>query len=197
VDGTDFHIRQPSLKTDKIKKLSKEDRKAYRKSWFTHKFNGAGLRYEVGICIATGNIVWVNGPFKPGIFNDLAIFKNKLIHYLIPGEQVEADKGYYGLPLHISTPIEKEDEDLTEEEKRFKKYKHGAALRHETVNHVFKTWEILNQVYRHDRKKYGDVFWAIATLTQICFDMGEKHNYQVEYVGQTYAQAAEYLEEFI
>jgi hypothetical protein len=51
VDGTDFHIREPE---------------PFDPEWYTKKFNGPGVRYEVGIAIQTGYIVWVNGPFKPG-----------------------------------------------------------------------------------------------------------------------------------
>ena len=32
-------------------------------AWFSHKFHGPGLRYEVGISISSGYIVWINGPF--------------------------------------------------------------------------------------------------------------------------------------
>ena len=33
---------------------------------FSKKFNGPGIKYEVGICIKTGFIVWINGPFPAG-----------------------------------------------------------------------------------------------------------------------------------
>ena len=41
---------------------------------FSEKFNGPALKYEVGVCIATGHIVWVNGPFM-GAEADVTIFK--------------------------------------------------------------------------------------------------------------------------
>jgi hypothetical protein len=32
------------------------------KKFMSHKFKGNGLKYEVGVCIATGCIVWIHGP---------------------------------------------------------------------------------------------------------------------------------------
>ncbi|KAL3791579.1 hypothetical protein ACHAW5_000882 [Stephanodiscus triporus] len=34
----------------------------FAKEFMSHKFMGNGLKYEVGVCIATGHIVWVHGP---------------------------------------------------------------------------------------------------------------------------------------
>jgi hypothetical protein len=64
------------------------------KALYTHKFNKPGLRYEVAECICTGWIVWIHGPFLPGDWNALAIFRDGLKHLLWKGERVEADDGY-------------------------------------------------------------------------------------------------------
>ncbi len=58
VDGTDFRIREPT---------------PFSPKWFSYKFKGAGLRYEVGLLLETGDIVWVNGPFSCGKWIDLEI----------------------------------------------------------------------------------------------------------------------------
>jgi hypothetical protein len=34
--------------------------------YFLHKLSGPGLKYEIGICILTGWIVWYNRPFLTG-----------------------------------------------------------------------------------------------------------------------------------
>ena len=49
VDGTDFHIQEPAQ---------------FDPKWYSHKFKGPGLCYEIGVCIKTRWIVWVNGPFS-------------------------------------------------------------------------------------------------------------------------------------
>ena len=58
VDGTDFWICEPE---------------PFTKNFYSHKFAKAGLHYEVGVCIQTGLIVWINGPFVAGKYNDITI----------------------------------------------------------------------------------------------------------------------------
>ena len=80
MDGTDFCIKEPTPRDN---------------SWYTFKFKCAGVRYEIGVCIQTGNIVWIHGPFKPSV-HDLTIFRLALKNELDDGERVEADRGYIG-----------------------------------------------------------------------------------------------------
>ena len=79
VDGTDFRIEEPS---------------PFNRRWYSHKYKGPGLRYEIGICIRTGFVVWINGPFPCGEWSDLKIFKAGMRHKLDGGEKVVADNGY-------------------------------------------------------------------------------------------------------
>ena len=48
--------------------------KPFAKDYYSHKFAKAGLCYEVGVCTQTGLIVWINGPFAAGKYNDITIF---------------------------------------------------------------------------------------------------------------------------
>jgi hypothetical protein len=41
--------------------------------WYSHKFNGSGLSYEVCCDLVEDHIVWVNGPF-PASYHDITIF---------------------------------------------------------------------------------------------------------------------------
>ena len=52
VDGTDFRIQQ---------------QKGSYKYWFGYKFKAPGFRYEVGISIMCGDIVWMNGSTHVGL----------------------------------------------------------------------------------------------------------------------------------
>ena len=79
VDGTYFSIREPI---------------PFDPKWYSHKFNGPGLRYEIGVCIQTGWIVWLNGPFPCGEWSDLAIARSSLAHLLESWERYIADGGY-------------------------------------------------------------------------------------------------------
>ena len=89
VDGTDFRVEfQPA------------DPK-----YFTFKHNCSGVRYELAVCIQTGEIVWYTGPYKAST-NDLTIFRMHLKQKLLPGEKVEADSGYVGeFPQYVKSVL--------------------------------------------------------------------------------------------
>ena len=133
----------------------------FNSGWCSYKFNKAGLRYEIGICIQTGLIVWVNGPFPAGTWVDITIFRHGLIAHLLPWEMVEADDGYRGQSNKIRT---KHEAGVTLEQYRAK----GAArARHETINGRFKIFDILTKPWRHDRNQHWFVVRAIAVITQL------------------------------
>jgi hypothetical protein len=138
----------------------------------SHKFaKKSGLRYEVALCILTGDIVWINGPFPCGLFNDISIFRNSLLSNLSANERVEADDGYIGeAPQHVKCPKCITNPPETEFMQQ------NIRNRQETVNKRFKNWGILKQVFRQKQKipDHGDVFRAIAVLTQISINEGEQ-----------------------
>ena len=51
---------------------------------------------------------------------------------------------------------------------------------HETLNGRLKAWGIFGNVYRHDIREYGKVFYACAVITQLSVVNGEPL-YEVEY----------------
>jgi hypothetical protein len=132
----------------------------------SHKFHGPGLKYEIGLNITTGDIVWVNGPFPCGAWPDMKIFKNDLVLELDENERVEADKGYRGSPQKVSTP-----QRFSMNKKR-EEMKARVRSRHETVNKRLKQWGCLDQVYRHDLKKHAAIFRSVLTITQLSFNCG-------------------------
>jgi hypothetical protein len=160
VDGTDFQIPQ------------------HGPAFASHKFKGkSGLRYEVGLCIKTGDIVWIHGPFPCGRNPDINIFRSSLLSHLEAGERVEADDGYIGdAPRYIKCP------------KSFTNPQETLAMqnlvrsRQETVNKRFKDWAILSAPFRNREKIpiHGDVFRAIVVITQVSINNGEKL-FQVDY----------------
>jgi hypothetical protein len=57
IDGTDFHILQKGP------------------AFASHKYEGkSALRYELGIDILAGNLVWVSGPYPAGKWKDVKNF---------------------------------------------------------------------------------------------------------------------------
>jgi len=158
IDGTDFRICEQH---------------PFNKRWYSHKFRGPGVRYEVAVCIQTGDIVWINGPYPCGRWPDIKIFRHRLIHKLLPGEKVEADGGYRGQSDKVRTPGM--IASLVDQ-----KAKENARARQETVNKRFKQWGCLGQVYRHEVDDHHRLFTAVAVCTQICLENGEPL-YQVRY----------------
>ncbi len=130
-----------------------------------HKFKGkSGLHYEVGLCILTGHIHWINGPFPCG---KCKIFKSSLQSFLEEGERVEANKGYRGDPWHVKCPSNfgNPPENLEMQAR--------VRSRHETVNSRFKNFAILLEKYCHDITEHGNVFCAIAVITQLAIETGD------------------------
>lgn len=150
VDGTDFGINEPS---------------PFDPRWFSHKFNGPGLRYEIAIAIQSGDIVWLHGPFPCGDWPDLRIARESLIYALDPGEVYVADGGYYDGENWSDTP-----NGLNTFEQAQKAL---ARARHETANGRFKMWSVLRQRYRHKRESHSAVFHAIVNITQLAIQNGE------------------------
>jgi hypothetical protein len=137
--------------------------------WFGHKFKGAGLRYEVGLSIIGGDIVWLNGPFPCGQMNDMQIFRDfGMKDALEEGERVEADDGYAALdPEYVKT----RSSPLHSIEMR--DVRNSIRARHETVNKRLKQWGVLREVFRHDSSKHSMCFRAVAVLTQLSIENGE------------------------
>jgi len=154
VDGTDFRLPQQHPK----------------KRCFSHKakMKCSGCRCKVAVCIQTGDIVWINGPFPCGAFPDITIFRRGLKQKLLQArEKAQADLGHRGEPNTVIIPNDF-DSDAT------KKLKADVRARHETVNKRFKQFECLNRLFRHDINKHQDFFTAVAVVAQIAITNGEE-----------------------
>ena len=86
VDGTHVRIEEPGHE-----KYSQDS------DYFGHKFNSAGINYEFRICLATRNVIWMNGPFKAGR-NNLVIFVEEGLEERLQslGKKVIGDGIYQG-----------------------------------------------------------------------------------------------------
>jgi hypothetical protein len=157
VDGTDFRIFEQF---------------PFDPKWYSHKFNGPGIRYEVGICIQTGWIVWVNGPYPCGEWPDIQIARDWLIYELDRGEKYLGDGGYFDGNQWSETPTGLNNED--------QKMKAEARARHETVNGRFKQFGVLERRFRHKIHLHGKVFMAVANLVQAAIQ-GQHPTFQVDY----------------
>jgi len=150
IDGVDFQIPEPT---------------PWSRKWWSHKFNGPGLRYEIAVCIKTGWIVAYNGPFQCGPWLDIKIFRSQLKQLLLPGEKVLADRGYRG-DSRVCHPDTAEDDQHASA-------MNSARARHETINGRLKTWKSMKQVFRHSRVKHHLIFRAVLVIEQIKIQNGQ------------------------
>ena len=124
VDGTDFQTMEP---------------RPFDRMWYSHKFHGPGVHYEIGICIRTCWIVWVNGPFKCGKWPDLKIARLALFEELDEGKKVVADKGYCSHKNCAITPNQITGQSLI--------FHSQIRARHEIINRRFKQWRALTTTF--------------------------------------------------
>ena len=147
VDCKDFPCHQ-------LLRLPRKD----RRKWFSHNFNGPGLKYEIATCIRTGEIVHFSGPFRAAI-HDLTVFRHHMKKCLRSGEKALGDRGYRG-DRKIVTIYEAKSAQHARTIK-------AIGARHETVNGRLATFEALRQVWRHDLSKHHIAFRAGIVLAQV------------------------------
>ena len=74
----------------------------FAEKFLSHKFKGNGVKYEVGVCIKTGEIVWIHGPCRCGK-NDIGVAREAFVSFLNDDEMADANGGYAGKDTHIKT----------------------------------------------------------------------------------------------
>ncbi len=82
---------------------------------------------------------------------------------------MEADNGYIGeAPQKVKCP------GCASNPTKNQAMQNWVRSRHKSLNGRLKNWAILMLLYRHDLMEHGNVFWAIAVITQISINVGEK-----------------------
>lgn len=134
-------------------------------NWFSFKFRGPAVKYEIAIGILTGKIAWISKMYR-GAVHDITIFRENLLHMLLADdEKAVADKGYRGEPATIDLP----DEGSIE----WQRQKARARARHETCNRRFKTWNAIGTQFRHNINFHQACFHAVATITELQIENGK------------------------
>ena len=145
VDGTDFCIPQ-------------QGKAVKGNSLGSHKYAGkSALRYELGVDILAGRLVWIQGPYPASKWPDIKIFNAVLSHFLEPGESVEADNGYQGHADKIKCPQNNANPPDNLE------MKGRVRASHETLNGRLKNWGFSP---RSSAMTYG-LTWRCFVLVQL------------------------------
>ncbi len=123
--------------------------------WYSNKFKGPGLRYEIGICIRTGHIVWKYGGYPCGEYSDDILVQQAYVLAVGVGEKTFADKAYRGITSFILPNKENKSE-------------HDRIMAsHEDVKKYLKSFAVLKKAFRSDIEKHPMVFNAVANLVQL------------------------------
>lgn len=149
VDGTHCWIEEPEHPT-----WSRDT------SYFSHKYNKAGMGYELGIHLWKPQLIWMNGPHKAGK-NDAWVLKNKglLTKLQLIGKKAIGDLGYRGYQECISVPNPYDS-------RRVQLFKSRACLRHETFNGIIKEFACLQGRFRHATSRFAVCFEAVCVICQ-------------------------------
>jgi len=120
-----------------------------------HQILRAIQKYEFGLAIEEPKVVWVNGPFMPGIEQDITVFrggtveegkrkwKKSALYFRVPkGKKFIADKAYRGEPSKIAI-------NSKEYPKEMRQWIAEVLARQETFHSRLKSFNILGHRFRH------------------------------------------------
>ena len=143
----------------------------WSKRMFSKKFNGPGVKYDVGVCIKTGHIVWLDGPFVASA-SESTIFKNGLGQHICEDEKVEVDSGPKGDSRLVQPHVGNDSKE--------RKQKSVVRGRQEGVNGRMKVYSVLTNHFHHMKdgrenmmNAHGLCFKAVAVITQLKISTGE------------------------
>ncbi|CAB9497057.1 expressed unknown protein [Seminavis robusta] len=147
VDGVDFLSRGKKLHNGNPDKTR-----------FSNKFKKASYRYEFATNIRASYICWLAGPYLPGTYNDLQIFRFGLRDMLGADERVKADDGYLAEAEKVKCPHSlRAHEDQRAMRGRLR-------IRQEKLNKLLKNFHALDVPFRHGPEKHGAVTRSIAVF---------------------------------
>jgi len=161
VDGVDFNVwEKPS------------ERYNIDNGLCSFKSKHGALRYLVALSIWDSKAIYIHGPVKAGEVNDVQQFRLELKQRMLalpPDRLLILDKGYQtNDPDEVrmfALPNPRDDEEL-------RIFKVRARMRHETFNGRLKFYKILQDTFRFDLLKHGDVFRAVCARVHYSMESG-------------------------
>ncbi|KAI2492569.1 hypothetical protein MHU86_21990 [Fragilaria crotonensis] len=132
---------------------------------YSHKFNQAGVDYELALSLRDSSLVWIAGPFV-GSKHDVTVFRECGLKDKTPDSRKGiADQGYRGEKYILCTPNSHDTLEL-------RTFKSRARARHETFNARIKTFACLDQRFRHGMDKHKVCFEAVCVIVQYQLELG-------------------------
>lgn len=162
VDGKHSPIQEPTCSTF-------EESRGY----YSHKFNGPALNYEIAIAIWFQQCIWANGPYRAGK-NDIGIFRHRLKARTQQARDESgikhrgiADKGYRGEREYLSIPTSHDSKEVRD-------FKARALTRHENFNGRISNFDCMDEVFRHkgsvNKADPDDETFGLVRKHGLCFD---------------------------
>ena len=135
---------------------------SFDKDYYSHKYGRSGLSFELGIAIAQQQVVWMNGPIKPGVYNDIKAFTELglMSKLKATGKRAIGDSAYVGYPDQVST------KNLHLDNRAVAGFKRRALSRHEAFNNLLKRFDCLSGRFRHGVDRLGHCFEAVLVICQ-------------------------------
>lgn len=144
---------------------------AIQRQYYSGKKRKHTIKYEIGVQLQTGKIVWLAGGV-PGSVHDITLYQTcGLKSHLLPGEMVLADKGYVGDDIMIH-PFKSA---RTEEEKEFNAT--ISSIR-QVVEHTYgriKVFNFTQHKWRHDLDLHPMAFKVICHALNVEFESKPVH----------------------
>jgi len=155
-----------------------EDYSGFNRAKYSHKYDGPGIRWLLTLSTATGLILNLSGPYLPGIFPDLSIYRSRIKPFLLDGEFVLNDLGFRGDETCINA------HDSGPPSIALKRRKNLLA-RHETINGRVKIWACANtsRVRHLDVHYYTAMITAVHVIVQIEMMIGFWKPFENEFTG--------------
>ena len=168
---------------DQARQEVKHPNKNKDRRYYSHKFDGCALKWELGIAVFMPQIVHLAGPFRGGK-HDSSIYK---------GEEDECDEalrlklgvleeyvsleskipeGKYGIADGAYEGGKKLALPKNADKKELKKFKSRARCRHESVNGRLCKFNIVDHRFRHSMQMQKIAFEAVVVVVQYQLDDG-------------------------
>lgn len=151
IDATECEIERPG--------------DARQKLFYSGKDKRHTLKYELGVEVTSGFIVWLFGG-APGHMHDLDISRTSgILNHLLPGELILADKGYIGVDRFL-TPVR---QPVTDAQWVINSFISKKRVLVENVIGRVKVFHCLVQPWRNDLALHPIVMDVLCNLTNLEF----------------------------